>query len=142
MGFTHQHRQCRVLIVDDHADTRDLLERLLAPRYEVVTAACYDSALVCAAATLPDIVVTDVGLPGRDGVALMRELRKRYGIAGIAVTGHAIENATAFREAGFVNWLRKPIQFSQLLDALTAAQLEPCGIVAGTGSAGTARSAT
>jgi CheY-like chemotaxis protein len=58
-------------------------------------------------------------------VALMRTLRRRYGISGIAVTGHVIDNATAFREAGFVNWLRKPIQLVDLLDALTAAQLEP-----------------
>ena len=127
MAFPHQHRQCRVLLVDDHADTRDLLERLLSRRYEVVTAGCYDSALAAAAAALPDIVVTDVGLPGRDGVALMRELRDRHGLPGIAVTGYAIDNATAFREAGFVNWLHKPIRFEDLLDALAAAQLEPCG---------------
>ena len=121
-----QHRQCRILVVDDHADTRDLLERLLSRRFEVATAACFDSALACAAARAPDIVITDVGLPGRDGLALMRELRRRHGIAGIAVTGHEIDRATEFRDAGFVNWLRKPIQLGDLLDALTAAQLEPC----------------
>jgi CheY-like chemotaxis protein len=122
-----QHRRSRILLVDDHADTRDLLERLLSHRFEVVTASCYDSALATAAKNTPDIVIADIGLPGRDGVALMRELRRRYGVAGIAVTGHAIENATAFRAAGFVNWLRKPIQLVELLDALTAAQLEPRG---------------
>ena len=124
MGLLQHHRY-RILLVDDHADTRDLLERLLSRRFEVVTAACYDSALAVAAATIPDIVISDIGLPGRDGVTLMRELRRRYGVSGIAVTGHAIENAKAFREAGFVNWLRKPIQLSELMDALTAAQLEP-----------------
>jgi CheY-like chemotaxis protein len=122
-----QHRQCRILVVDDHADTRHLLERLLSRRFEVISAGCYDSALAAAEAHAPDLVITDVGLPGRDGLALMRELRRRYGVAGIAVTGHVIDNAPAFREAGFVNWLHKPIQLSQLLDAVTAAQLEPCG---------------
>jgi DNA-binding NtrC family response regulator len=122
-----QHRQCRILIVDDHADTRDLLERLLSRRFEVATASCYDSALARAEMRTPDIVITDVGLPGRDGVALMRELSRRYGVTGIAVTGHEIDRATEFREAGFVHWLRKPIQLGDLLDALTAAQLEPCG---------------
>jgi CheY-like chemotaxis protein len=120
-----QHRRCRILLVDDHADTRDLLQRLLTGRFDVATAACYDSALIAAEACPPDIVITDIGLPDRDGVTLMSELRRRYGVAGIAVTGHVIENATAFREAGFVNWLRKPIQLDELLDALTAAQLEP-----------------
>ncbi len=126
MGFP-QHRQCRILLVDDHADTRDMLERLLSRRFEVVSAGCYDSALEEAGLRTPDIVITDVGLPGRDGLALMRELRRRHGIPGIAVTGHVIDNTTAFREAGFVSWLRKPIQLDDLLDALTAAQLEPCG---------------
>jgi DNA-binding response OmpR family regulator len=121
-----QHRQCRILVVDDHADTRDLLARLLSRRFEVTTAGCFDSALASAAARAPDIVITDVGLPGRDGVTLMRELRRRHGVAGIAVTGHEIDRASEFRDAGFVNWLRKPIQLGDLLDALTAAQLEPC----------------
>lgn len=140
-----QPRQCRVLLVDDHADTRDLLERLLSRRYEVATAACYDSALEAAAAALPDIVVTDIGLPGRDGLTLMRELHERYDIPGIAVTGHLIDNAAAFRAAGFVNWLHKPIQFAELLEALAAAQLEPCGEIdaaATTGDATRARPAT
>jgi CheY-like chemotaxis protein len=121
-----QHRQCRILLVDDHADTRDLLERLLSRRFEIISAECYESALAAAAVRTPDIVITDVGLHGRDGFALMRELRRRYNVAGIAVTGHMIENASAFHEAGFVSWLRKPIQLADLLDALTAAQLEPC----------------
>ena len=129
MGFP-QHRQCRILLVDDHADTRDLLQRLLSGRFEVMTAGCYESALAAAEVRAPDIVITDVGLPGHDGVALMRELRRRYGVAGIAVTGHVIDNVTSFREAGFVSWLRKPIQLIDLLDALTATQLEPCDEVA------------
>ena len=138
-----QHRQCRVLLVDDHADTRDLLERLLSRRFEVSTAGCYDSALAAAALRTPDIVITDVGLPGSDGVMLMRELRRRHGIAGIAVTGHAIDNATAFREAGFVNWLRKPIQLDSLLEALAAAQLEPrAGVAVSSSVAASARSTT
>jgi len=121
----HQARQRRVLIVDDHADTRDLLERLLSRRYEVVTAGCFDSALALAAVRAPDIVVTDVGLPGRDGIALMRELRDRYGAAGIAVTGHAIDSAATLREAGFIDWMRKPIEFNALLTALAALHAEP-----------------
>jgi DNA-binding response OmpR family regulator len=127
MAFPQHPRRRRILIVDDHADTRELLERLLSRRFEVVTAGCFDSALAAAERSAPDIVISDIGLPGRDGVVLMRELRRRYGISGIAVTGHPIENTPAFRDAGFVNWLRKPIQLNELLDALTAAQLEPRG---------------
>ena len=58
----------RILLVEDHADTRDLLVRLLAPSFEVRTAECFDSAMASAAESRPHLVVTDVGLPGRDGV--------------------------------------------------------------------------
>ena len=119
-----KRRRCRILVIDDHADTRDLLERLLSGHFDVATAGCYHSAIAAAETAAPDIVITDIGLPDLDGIVLMRELRQRFGVAGIAVTGHVIESATEFREAGFVNWLRKPIQLSELLDAITAAQLE------------------
>ena len=118
----HRHRQCRILLVDDDADTREMLLRLLSRHYDVETAECYDSALATASATPPDIVVTDIGLPGRDGVSLMRELRKRHGVAGIAVTGRDEDDAPGYREAGFVSWLRKPIRFDALLRALDNAQ--------------------
>jgi DNA-binding response OmpR family regulator len=123
MGTSLQ--RCRVLLVDDHQDTRDLLVRLLSQSFNVSVAGCYDSALAQANENPPDVVVTDVGLPGRDGVALMRELHSRYGVSGIAVTGHAIDEVV-FRAAGFVRWLRKPIRFEELLSAMNAA----CGATA------------
>ena len=122
MSVQHPQRRRRILVVDDHADTRDLLVRLLARRYDVATAACYDSALASAAAATPQVVITDVGLPGRDGMALMRELHSRYGVTGIAVTGHEIDDAAAYRDAGFLHWLRKPIRLDQLVAALEEAQ--------------------
>jgi CheY-like chemotaxis protein len=112
-------------LVDDHQDTRDLLVRLLSQSFNVSIAGCYDSALAQAEQHPPDVVVTDIGLPGRDGVALMRELHSRYGVSGIAVTGHAIDEEV-FRDAGFVRWLRKPIRFDELLSAMSAA----CGATA------------
>ena len=76
---------------------------------------------VDAAESAPHVVVTDVGLPGRDGVALMRELRQRYNVPGIAVTGHIPEDPQQFRVAGFVACLTKPIQFDHLLQAISDA---------------------
>ena len=112
---------CRVLPVEDHIDTRDMLARLLSSDYDVRTAQCYDSALSSALQAKPDVVVTDVGLPGRDGVMLMRELHRRYQVPGIAVTGHTPEDPGAYRDAGFVTCLTKPIQLDQLIRALNAA---------------------
>ena len=110
--------RCRLLLVDDCADTRDLLARLLSRDFQVDTAGCYDSAIAAAERATPDIVVSDIGLGGRDGFELMRELRTRYGVCGIAVTGHVIDDEIALREAGFTKYLRKPIEFAELLRAV------------------------
>lgn len=111
----------RILLVEDHADTRELLVRLLSPSFDVRTAECFDSAMARAAEAVPDLVVTDVGLPGRDGISLMRELRDRYQIPGIAVTGHIPEDPSQFRSAGFTACLTKPIRFDELLRVVKTA---------------------
>ncbi|HYO08382.1 MAG TPA: response regulator [Tepidisphaeraceae bacterium] len=114
--------RCRLLLVEDHADTRDMLVRLLSHRFDVLVAGCYETAMTAAASdpgAPPDLLITDVGLPGgRDGLALMRELRDRHHIPGIAVTGYEVVSAEDFRAAGFVRWLTKPIRFDELLKAI------------------------
>jgi len=118
-------RRCRILLVEDHADTRDLLVRLLSRSFQVEVAGCFSSALAAAERATPDLVITDLGLPGRDGVEVMREIRQRYGIPGIAVTGHPIDDPEAFRSAGFCTWLRKPIRFDELFAAISSACAVP-----------------
>lgn len=115
----------RILLVEDHADTRELLVRLLSPSFDVRTAGCFDSALTSAAEAPPHLVVTDVGLPGRDGVSLMRELRDRYQVPGIAVTGHIPEDPQHYYEAGFTAYLTKPIHFDELLRLVNNALQRP-----------------
>jgi DNA-binding response OmpR family regulator len=112
--------RCRLLLVDDHADTRELLERLLSRDFTVDTARCYESALAAAARATPDLVISDIGLPGRSGIELMRELRARYGVSGIAVTGHLLDDPAVLRAAGFAKFLLKPIQLDELLRAIDA----------------------
>jgi signal transduction histidine kinase len=65
----------RVLMVDDNADMRAYLAQLLAPYFEVVTAQDGDSALAAAIAEPPDVIVSDVMMPGLDGLELVRALR-------------------------------------------------------------------
>jgi len=85
----------RLLLVDDHAILREGLRALLElePRLEVVgEAASYDHALEVASKTLPDIVLTDIGLPGRSGLNLVGELRRMYPrVRVILLTAHASE---------------------------------------------------
>lgn len=65
----------RVLVVDDNADLRDYISRLLRPRWRVATAADGRSALAAVRHLRPDLLLTDVMMPGLDGHGLLRELR-------------------------------------------------------------------
>ena len=65
----------RVLVVDDNADMRAYITRLLAPRCVVTTASNGDAALESATNDPPDMVVSDVMMPGRSGLELLAALR-------------------------------------------------------------------
>jgi two-component system response regulator GlrR len=110
----------RLLIIDNDADTRDLMVRLLSSSYELSVADGYDTALARADEARPDVVVSDIGLGGRDGLALMAELKRRYDVPGVAVSGHVLE-PRELRSAGFVGYLRKPIRWDDLLKLLDEA---------------------
>ncbi|PVY96510.1 ATP-binding protein [Actinomycetospora cinnamomea] len=65
----------RVLVADDNADMRAYLQRLLAPQHEVRLAADGEEALQAALADPPEIVVSDVMMPRRDGLSMLAALR-------------------------------------------------------------------
>lgn len=112
----------RVLVVDDEEDARELLSSILRQRGATVTAASdVGSALAAFDAAPHDVVVSDVGMPGRDGFDLARELRARpaAGATLIAVSGFAapdeIDRALG---AGFDMHLAKPIEPAELVSAI------------------------
>jgi CheY-like chemotaxis protein len=116
----------RVLVVDDVADARDMLTVLLTLcGAEVVAADCVRSARVALAAQLPDVLVSDIGMPDEDGYDLIRTLRARGPEQGgllpaIAVTGFATEQDRARAlAAGFQAHLAKPVDFATLVDQIT-----------------------
>jgi PAS domain S-box-containing protein len=105
----------RVLIVEDDADALESL-RLQMELWgnEVTTAHSADEALAIAAQARPQIVLCDIGLPGMDGLRLVRALREKLGDARVlfaAVTDYARgddqERALA---AGFDSFLVKPLE--------------------------------
>ena len=106
----------RVLLVEDHADTARALTRLLQRSgYPVTTANNVADALRLADAEPFDVVVSDLGLPDATGYDLMRQLRQRHAIKGIALSGYGMdEDMRRSREAGFVDHLTKPISLPQL----------------------------
>ena len=110
-------RHLRILLVEDHKDTRLTLQRYLQrSHHEVTVAETAHQALTLAAAQEFDLVISDLGLPDEGGgCALMRQLRERQGLKGIAVSGYGTEDDIArSRAAGFSHHLTKPINLERL----------------------------
>jgi signal transduction histidine kinase/CheY-like chemotaxis protein len=110
----------RILLVEDHKSSRVILARLLARRgHEVVQASTCSEALRIAAEGQYDLLISDIGLPDGDGYALMCELRERYHMRGVALTGFGMEEDHARSSAaGFLLHLTKPISLRSLEAAL------------------------
>jgi PAS domain S-box-containing protein len=114
-------RDVKVLVVEDDQDTRDLARRLLeAHRAEVFVAATAPEALEMILAVLPDILVSDIGLPDVDGYELIRRIRQMDGaianIPAIALTAFArIQDRTQALRAGFNAHVAKPVEPAELV---------------------------
>lgn len=121
-------RRLDILLVEDHKDTRQTIKRLLESSQHRVTAASdAQSALTLAAKGQFDLVISDLGLPDLTGHELMRLLRQRFSLTGIALSGYGMENdLEQSRAAGFRFHLTKPVSFEQLQNSV-AAFVQPVG---------------
>jgi two-component system, OmpR family, response regulator len=113
----------RVLLVDDSVDAAEALSMLLETLgHEVRTMHDGTSALAIVDEFRPEAVILDIGLPGMDGFALARELRKRPStrdVLLIALTGYGgDEDRLRARAAGFDHHLVKPVAFVDLEDLI------------------------
>jgi CheY-like chemotaxis protein len=114
----------RVLLVEDEEDTRDLLCAVLLDRgATVATASDASSALATFDAFHPDVLVSDIGLPGQDGCSLMRKIRMRSAhLPAVAISGFAGQiDADRALEAGFDLHIAKPMDADQLIEAIQEA---------------------
>jgi CheY-like chemotaxis protein len=116
-----------ILLVEDDADSREALGMALAETgARVRHTASVAEALAAYDAKPPDIVVSDIGMPGGDGYALIREIRRREGgggrrTAAIAMTGFASRHdREAALHAGFDEHIGKPVSIAALLARLRA----------------------
>jgi len=109
-----------VLLVEDHTATRDVMAQLLRRRnYKVFTADSIAAAREIAGENKLDLLISDLGLPDGNGNDLMNELRMRYGLKGIALTGYGMEEDIARgKMVGFVAHLTKPVRIQLLESAL------------------------
>ncbi len=113
----------RILLVDDHADTRRTLARLLARAgYQVTTAESVGTALQRAMESKFDLVVSDIGLPDGNGRELMSALSTQFGLRGIAFSGFGMEgDVRQSLDAGFCAHLTKPVDFERLKNEMARA---------------------
>ena len=112
----------RILIVDDETQIRRALDiNLRAHGYEVILAATGEEGLEEAATSMPDLVLLDLGLPGLDGVDVIRGLRGWTSIPIIVLSArHADASKVAALDAGADDYITKPFSINELLARLRA----------------------
>jgi CheY-like chemotaxis protein len=111
----------KVLVVDDETDTREATVLLLQQYGAHVTGACSANEAVAAfERDVPDIVISDIAMPGEDGYSLIHRLRAAgYGARALALTAYAgSEDRKRILAAGYDAYLTKPIAGAELVGAV------------------------
>ncbi|MBA3539517.1 MAG: hybrid sensor histidine kinase/response regulator [Deltaproteobacteria bacterium] len=111
-----------ILVVDDELDARELVKSVLTDAgAEVFTASAADDALALVKAHRPDVIISDIGMPDRDGYQFMRDVRGLTALEGgkipaIALTAFArSEDRTRAMLAGYQVHVSKPIEAMELV---------------------------
>ena len=112
-----------ILLVDDSTTLLLSMKAILEKSgYAVETVTSGDAALIKLASFKPDILITDLNMPGMDGITLVKEVRKnqafRFLPALMMTTESQQEKRTEARTAGATGWLVKPVKPEELLAVL------------------------
>jgi len=110
--------QMRMMMVDDEERFLSTTKKLLARKgYDVVTASTGAEALKTLATQTIHVVILDVKMPGMDGVATLKEIKKRFPLVEvIMLTGHAtVESAVDGLKSGATDYLMKPADIDELV---------------------------
>jgi CheY-like chemotaxis protein len=113
-------KSLRILLVEDHGDTRRTLQRLLSHfGHEISTAETTESALKIVQSQDFDVVLSDIGLPDGSGYEVISRAKQRQSVKGVALTGFGTdEDIRRGKEAGFDFHLVKPVDFHELRSVL------------------------
>lgn len=109
----------KILIIDDEPEICKMVtEFLMDAGYAATYALNGPDGLQAIAKDLPSLVLLDVGLPGMDGIAVMREIHEKYpSLAVIVLTGYKDNDSVKkLMEYGACEYLTKPIHLETLLD--------------------------
>lgn len=112
----------RVLLVEDHADTALLMQRLLQKSgHEIVLTGTMTDALNAVRADGFDLIISDIGLPDGSGIELMQQVRQQFPVKGIALSGYGMEeDIQRSLDAGFDAHLVKPIDIRKLQETIAS----------------------
>ena len=120
-----QLNELKILVVDDEPDARDLLKRILEERHaQVETSASAADAFATLHRWHPDVLVSDIGMPGEDGYQLIHRIRETAidglkSIPAIAVTAFVrIEDRERALKAGYHAHLGKPVAATDLISVV------------------------
>ena len=110
----------RVLIVEDHVDTRDILSRFLRRfGYEVDSLGTYESALEALNRSQFQVLLSDLTLPDGDGCDLVQEAKRRQDLKAVALTARSSDDdVKRGRAVGFDHYLTKPFDMHELRSVL------------------------
>lgn len=119
-GNVATSRSLRLLLVDDHVDTRGVLSRLLRKDgHDVATADSAQSALKLLESDRFDALISDIGLPDGNGYDLVREAKRKQQLKAVALSGFGTEaDIRNSLEAGFDYHVTKPIDVNGLRSLL------------------------
>ena len=123
--LTRSFKDLRVVLVEDDTDSREMLKTFLEANGMCVTAVESAPAAIEAVKTIkPDILISDVGLPGQDGYEMMNKIRSFTEDEGgrtpaIALTGYvSLQDRKQALSSGFQEHLAKPIDFDELVNRI------------------------
>ena len=113
----------KALLVDDSTTLLMSIEGVLKKAgWEVRTATGGREALAALASYKPDLIITDLNMPGMDGITLIREIRKLPQTRFVPILMLTTESLQAKRQeakaAGATGWLVKPVQANALMDVV------------------------
>jgi PAS domain S-box-containing protein len=113
-------KSLRILLVEDHGDTRRTLSRLLSHfGHQISVADCTQAALEIVKTKEFDVVLSDIGLPDGTGYDVISQAKQKQRLKGVALTGFgADEDIRRGKEAGFDFHLTKPVDFHELRSVL------------------------
>ena len=113
-------KSLRILLVEDHSDTRRTLSRLLSHfGHQISVADNTQSALEIVQSQQFDVVLSDIGLPDGSGYEVITQAKRKQPIKAVAITGFGTdEDVRRGKQAGFDFHLVKPIDFHELRNVL------------------------